>query len=94
MDRSMDRSRSAAPQSSATKDETRQRQLAHLKVLSRLLGHEMHAQTGPRIALSRDEVAEIRTCLDLFIEEAMEQRSDLGVNLTSVESQPVQLRVN
>jgi hypothetical protein len=46
------------------------RQLASLKILSRLLAHEVHAQQGSKqIALSRDEVLEIQTCLDLFIEE-------------------------
>ena len=52
-----------------------ERQLAHLKILSRLLGHELHAQTGSRITLSRDEVSEVRTILDLFIEEIMRGRS-------------------
>ena len=47
------------------------RQLAHLKVLSRLLGHELHAQGASKtITLSRDQVVEIQTTLDLYIEEA------------------------
>jgi hypothetical protein len=47
-----------------------QRQLAHLKLISRLLGHELHAQSSTKsITLSRDEVQEIQTSLDLFIEE-------------------------
>lgn len=47
------------------------RQLANLKLISRLLGHELHAQGGSKaITLSRDEVVEIQTTLDLFIEEA------------------------
>lgn len=47
------------------------RQLAHLKVLSRLLGHELHAQASSRtLTLSREEVLEMQTTLDLFIEEA------------------------
>ncbi len=47
------------------------RQLAHLKVVSRLLGHELHSQGGSKsITLSREQVAEIQTTLDLFIEEA------------------------
>ena len=33
-----------------------ERELAHLKIISRLLGHEMHAQTGQRILLSRESV--------------------------------------
>ena len=46
------------------------RQLATLKVLSRLLGHELHAQGGSKtITLSRDEVTEIQATVDLFIEE-------------------------
>ncbi len=48
-----------------------QRQLAHLKVVSRLLGHELHTQGSSRsITLSRDQVTEIQTSIDLFIEEA------------------------
>ena len=47
------------------------RQLAHLKVLSRLLGHELHAQASSRtLTLSREEVVEMQTTLDLCIEEA------------------------
>ena len=46
------------------------RQLAHLKVVSRLLGHELHSQGSSKsITLSRDQVAEIQTSLDLFIED-------------------------
>lgn len=46
------------------------RQLASLKIVSRLLGHELHAQaTSKTIQLSRDEVIEVQTTLDLFIEE-------------------------
>lgn len=47
------------------------RQVSHLKVVSRLLGHELSVQSSSRsITLSRDEVMEIQTTLDLFIEEA------------------------
>lgn len=47
-----------------------QRQLANLKLISRLLGHELHAQSGSKaVSLSRDEVQEIQTTIDLFIEE-------------------------
>jgi hypothetical protein len=46
------------------------RQLASLKVLSRLLGHELHSQASTKsITLSREEVIEIQTTVDLFIEE-------------------------
>lgn len=48
-----------------------ERHLAQLKLVSRLLGHELHSQGGSKaIALSRDQVLEIQTALDLFIEEA------------------------
>lgn len=48
-----------------------ERHLAQLKLVSRLLGHELHSQGGSKaIALSRDQVTEIQTALDLFIEEA------------------------
>jgi hypothetical protein len=48
------------------------RQVSPLKVLSRLLGHELNAQSSSRsISLSRDEVLEMQTTLDLFIEEAI-----------------------
>jgi hypothetical protein len=41
-----------------------------LKIVSRLLSHELHAQaTNKSITLSRDEVLELQTCIDLFIEE-------------------------
>lgn len=52
-----------------------ERQLAHVKILSRLLAHELHAQSGPRLLLSRDEVEEIQASLDLYIEEVLRQRS-------------------
>jgi len=46
------------------------RQIANLKLISRLLGHELHVQGSAKtISLSRDEVLEIQTTLDLFIEE-------------------------
>lgn len=48
-----------------------ERQLAPLKIVSRLLGHELHAQQSPRLTLSREEVLEIQTTLDLYIEGAM-----------------------
>ena len=47
-----------------------QRHLSSLKLVSRLLGHELHAQgSGKTITLSREEVVEIQSTLDLFIEE-------------------------
>ncbi|MEM1452787.1 MAG: hypothetical protein AAF957_21030 [Planctomycetota bacterium] len=48
-----------------------ERHLAQLKLVSRLLGHELHSQGGSKsIALSRDQVTEMQIALDLFIEEA------------------------
>ena len=47
------------------------RQLASLKVVSRLLAHELHAQGSAKtVSISRDQLQEIQTTLDLFIEEA------------------------
>ena len=47
-----------------------QRHIAPLKLVSRLLSHELHAQGGAKsISLSREEVAEIQTAIDLFIEQ-------------------------
>lgn len=50
------------------------RELSNLKLLSRLLGHELSCQNGKRISLSREEVLEMQTSIDLFIEEAMRFR--------------------
>ena len=45
-----------------------QRNLSQLKVVSRLLGHELATQSSAKaITLSRDEVAEIQTTIDIFI---------------------------
>ena len=55
------------------------RHLAHLKVISRLLGHELHAQGSSKaITLSRDQVQEIQTAIDLFIEEASRRMGGPG----------------
>jgi hypothetical protein len=41
-----------------------------LKLVSRLFAHELHAQQNSKtVTLSRDEVVEMHTVLDLFIEE-------------------------
>ena len=46
------------------------RHLSTLKLVSRLLGHELHSQGGAKsITLSRDEVVEMQTSLDIYIEE-------------------------
>ena len=80
---------------SITRGDHLERQLSHLKILSRLLGHELHAQNGARIALSRDEVTEIRTCLDLFIEEILRGRGGAGPSRAAAnESEIVPSRVN
>jgi hypothetical protein len=53
-----------------------QRQLATLKLVSRLLGHEMHSQGGAKtVTLTREEVGEIQTTLDLFIENVSRNAS-------------------
>jgi hypothetical protein len=71
------------------------RQLASLKLLSRLLGHELHAQGNSKsVTLSREELAEIQTAIDLFIEEVT-RRSGTSGALTGVpETQLVTARNN
>lgn len=90
----MDRSLTSPVHSQTSRVE---RQLAHLKILSRLLGHELHAQTSPRITLSRDEVEEIQASLDLYIEEIMRHKGGgagtLGVS-GELEVQAVPSRMN
>ena len=55
------------------------RHLSNLKLISRLIGHELHAQGSAKtITLSRDEVLEIQTTLDLFIEEVSRQGGPAG----------------
>jgi len=90
----MDRSSTSPVQSQRT-----ERQLAHLKILSRLLGHELHAQTSPRVTLSREEVEEIQASLDMYIEEVMRQRGYGGAGAGAMmpgelEVQAVPARVN
>lgn len=52
------------------------RHLASLKLVSRLLGHELHAQSSAKIiTLSRDEVVEIQSTMDLFIEEMSKRQA-------------------
>ncbi len=56
------------------------RQLSHLKLISRLLAHELHSQGGAKtISLSRDEVLEIQTSLDLYIEEVSRRQGPTGL---------------
>jgi len=60
------------------------RQLATLKLVSRLLAHELHAQSNAKqIALSKDEVLEIQTCIDLFIEDATRRQGTAGSSMTA-----------
>ena len=55
------------------------RHLSSLKLLSRLLGHELHTQGSSKtITLSREEVAEMQTTLDLFIEEISRRSGSAG----------------
>ena len=68
------------------------RELSSLKLLSRLLSHQLHSQSGNRIQLSRDEVEEIRTTLDLFIEKVAKARS--AGNLSAVDADTVAARMN
>jgi len=65
----MERTRTSP--TSSTRTSRTERQLAPLKLVSRLLGHELHAQQSPRLTLSREEVVEIQTTLDIYIEGAM-----------------------
>ena len=52
-------------------DSSSQRHIATLKVVSRLLGHELKSQVaGKAVSMSRDEVTEIQTTIDLYIEQA------------------------
>jgi len=53
-----------------------QRQLSMLKIVSRLLSHELHAQQSSKsLTLSRDEVYELQTCVDLFIEDVSRRQT-------------------
>ena len=84
--------RSFSPKAQAAHME---RQLAHLKILSRLMGHEQHAQQGPKITLSREEFSEIQTSIDLFIEEVQRgARTAGGAATRDVDVQAVAARVN
>jgi len=62
----MDRTRTTGTQPNRL-----ERTLSHLKIVSRLLGHELHAQNAPRLTFSREEIIELQTSIDLFIEEAI-----------------------
>jgi hypothetical protein len=81
-----------SPSTSSSLHATLERHLAHVKLISRLIGHELHAQTSARIALSRDELTEMQTSLDLFIEEMARHRA--GAPVTRVEPVPIPARLN
>jgi ribosome-binding factor A len=85
----MDRTRTAPNQPNRL-----ERTLAHLKIVSRLLGHELHAQNAPRLTFSRDEVAEIQTSIDLFIEDAMRNLRGAAAPSREVEIPTIEARVN
>ena len=74
------------------------RHLAPLKLVSRLLGHEMHAQGAAKtISLSREELGEIRIIIDIFIEDASRRAGIPGGSTlldlpTAAESQLVPAR--
>jgi uncharacterized membrane protein len=56
-----------------------QRHLSPLKLISRLLSHEMHAQSGSKaVSFSREQVIEIQAAIDLFIEEAARKQGGAG----------------
>jgi hypothetical protein len=81
---------------SSSQPNRQERQLAHLKILSRLLGHELHSQNAPRLSFSREEVLEMQTAIDLFIEEALKSArgSPVAGGMREVEVQAVAARVN
>ena len=79
----MDHQRSQRPASAL------QRQLSNLKLVSRLLSHELHTQGGSKsITLSRDEVLEIQTTLELFIEEVSRRQGGLTTASGGLPSAP------
>lgn len=61
-----------------------QRHLSPLKLVSRLLGHEMHVQANAKaISLTREQVLEIQSSIDLFIEEASRRLGSGGGGMGS-----------
>ena len=68
------------------------RHLTTLKILSRLLGHELHAQGNSKmVQLSREELLEIQTTLDIYIEESV-RRAGTGMGQSTSEPQMVTAR--
>jgi hypothetical protein len=76
------------PTSPAKAQAQTQRSLASLKIVSRLLSHELHAQSSSKtVALSRDAVVEIQTVIDVFIEETSRPKGASGAS--TVPAEPV-----
>ncbi len=65
------------------------RELASLKILSRLLGHELHAQAGQRVTLSREEVLEMQTTLDNYIAAVSRNRPMSPNGVANAETAPI-----
>jgi hypothetical protein len=86
----MDRTRTSPNQQTRL-----ERTLSHLKIVSRLLGHELHGQNAPRLTFSRDEILEIQTSIDLFIEDVLRSSRGATAGATrEVEVPTVEARVN
>lgn len=68
------------------------RQLSHLKLISRLLSHELRAQNSPRVTLSREEVHEIQTALDLYIEEIQRRSKGTGQQAAAPAASELEVR--
>jgi hypothetical protein len=67
-----------------------QRSLASLKIVSRLLSHELHAQSVSKtLTLSRDAVVEIQTVVDVFIEESSRRQGLPSGTAGTVSAEPV-----
>jgi len=90
----MDRTIAISSSTNSSKSGGVERQLAQLKILSRLLGHELHAQTGPRITLSREEVDEIQSTVDLFIEQALRSSGGPTTPVGEMDIKPISASIN
>lgn len=76
----------------SSSDSSSQRHIATLKVVSRLLGHELKSQTaGKAISMSRDEVTEIQTTIDLFIEQATRGQKSSSSSAPAAEVQQTRM---
>ena len=73
-------------------DSSSQRHIATLKVVSRLLGLELKSQAaGKAISMSRDEVTEIQTTIDLYIEQATKGQKSSGSSAPAAEAQQTRM---